>query len=404
MSSLVLSAIYGSGDHKFALGVMNEKLRVSLLIAVLLYSVVGLLAGAIVVPPEDNVWLLFLALMSYPLVGFLVLIKRPGNRIGLLMIVIVVFVATALLLIVVAASESLPLQMRAWAEALSQPFWFLFFGALGSVIILFPSGSISNRLDRIAILTLLALLVVVSLLSLMRPGVLEITGQPNPMGVGGMGAIADWALGDDGFFLYVAAIALALASVAVRWRTSEGVERLQFRWFGAGAVVFFLGVLISTLIVEGFVANRITFAAAFLALPVAIGIAILRYRLYDIDRIISRTAAYALVVGILAAVFVMSVTLSQQLLPVENQFGIVVSTLVVAAVFSPLRRRVQSIVDRRFNRTKYEAQRVLDEFAVRLRNDVDLEPMQMALLSAAQETMQPSHLSLWVRERGRERK
>jgi len=267
VSSLVLSAIYGSGDHKFALGVMNEKLRVSLLIAVLLYSVVGLVAGAIVAPPGDNVLLLSLALMSYPLVGFLVLIKRPGNRIGLLMIVIFVFVATALLLIAVAASESLPLQMRAWAEALSQPFFFLFFGALGSVVILFPSGSISNRLDRIAILTLLALVVVVGLLSLMRPGVLEITGQPNPMGVGGMGAIADWALGgalgDDGFILYVAAIALALASVAVRWRTSEGVERLQFRWFGAGAVVFFLGVLISNLIVEGFVAPPNHFRRSF---------------------------------------------------------------------------------------------------------------------------------------------
>ena len=97
----------------------------------------------------------------------------------------------------------------------------------------------------------------------------------------------------------------------------------------------------------------------------------------------------------------MSVTLLQQLLPVENQFGIVVSTLVVAALFSPLRRRVQSLVDRRFNRSKYEAQRVLDEFAVQLRDDVDLEQTQVALLRAAQETMQPSHLSLWVRERGR---
>ena len=129
------------------------------------------------------------------------------------------------------------------------------------------------------------------------------------------------------------------------------------------------------------------------------GVAIFKYRLYDIDRIISRTAAYAIVVGVFAAVFVATVTLTQRLLPVDSQFGIVASTLVVAALFNPLRRRVRDTVDRRFNRSRYDAQRVLDEFSMGLRDGVDLELMQAALLSAADQTMQPSHLSLWIRER-----
>jgi len=148
----------------------------------------------------------------------------------------------------------------------------------------------------------------------------------------------------------------------------------------------------------------LAFLPILIGLPVAVGVAIFKYRLYDIDRIISRSAAYALIVLVLLAVYVVSVTLIQRLLPVRNQLGIVISTLVVAALFSPLRRRVQNAVDRRFNRSKYDANRVLDEFSRQLRDDVDLEQMQVALLSAAQETMQPSHLSLWVRERGRQRR
>jgi hypothetical protein len=147
----------------------------------------------------------------------------------------------------------------------------------------------------------------------------------------------------------------------------------------------------------------LAFLPIFVGLPVTVGVAIFKYRLYDIDRIISRSAAYALIILVLVAVYVVSVTLIQRLLPIQNQLGIVISTLVVAALFSPLRRRVQNAVDRRFNRSKYDADLVLDEFSRQLRDDVDLEQMQVALLSAAQETMQPSHLSLWVRERGRQR-
>ena len=217
-----------------------------------------------------------------------------------------------------------------------------------------------------------------------------------------------WLLLVPGILLFVLLPimgAISFIGIVVRYRQSTGEIRQQIKWVAwvaSAGILLMLGV---TLIedVVGISLNDwvgvLTFMMITVGLPVAIGVAIFKYRLYDIDRIISRTAAYALVVGILAAVFVMSVTLTQQLLPIESQFGVVASTLVVAALFNPLRRRVQSVVERRFNRSKYDAQRVLDELSIQLREDVDLEPLLAAPLSATQETMQPSYVSLWVRER-----
>jgi uncharacterized membrane protein YdcZ (DUF606 family) len=200
-----------------------------------------------------------------------------------------------------------------------------------------------------------------------------------------------------------------VTAVFLRYLRSTGDTRQQIKWVAfvaaAGLLTNFgmaIGEEVLRLIVSPWV-EFLAFLPIFVGLPVTVGVAIFKYRLYDIDRIISRSAAYALIILVLVAVYVVSVTLIQRLLPIQNQLGIVISTLVVAALFSPLRRRVQNAVDRRFNRSKYDADLVLDEFSRQLRDDVDLEQMQVALLSAAQETMQPSHLSLWVRERGRQR-
>ena len=226
----------------------------------------------------------------------------------------------------------------------------------------------------------------------------------NPSALGDFGENLDRLLD---LLLFFGAI-VSLAGLITRYRHSIGEVRQQIKWVTLAAMAGILTFVLTSAAQEafGFSLNEWVGVTPFIlvniGLPVAIAVAIFKYRLYDIDRIISRTAAYALVVGILLAVFVMSVTLTQRLLPVESQFGVVVSTLAVAALFNPLRRHVQSVVDRRFNRSKYKAQRVLDEFAIQLRDDVDLEHMQSALLSAARETMQPSHLSLWVRETRRE--
>jgi len=141
----------------------------------------------------------------------------------------------------------------------------------------------------------------------------------------------------------------------------------------------------------------------FALLPIAIGIAILRYRLYDIDRIISRTIAYLIVTGILALVFAGAVLLFGAILsPVfgENPVAVAVSTLIVAALFQPLRRRVQSVVDRRFNRARYDAQRTADSFATRLRDQVDLTAVAGDLVATADASLSPASAAVWLREGG----
>lgn len=379
---------------------MREKLRLALLFGVLGYSLIGLLVWVALFDADDDSAALLLGLVGFagfPLVGLIVLIRRPGNRIGRLLMATCAFVATASFLYAVARWTAIPLQIRTWAELIAEQFWYLLFGAVGSLVILFPTGAPSNRLDRLTLVTLHSLLVVVILGTLLRPTVLPVTLQPNPLGLEAARAIGDWLYSDDSFVLFLGTMLFAMIGVILRWRASEGVKRLQFRVFGAGAALFLGGLLVSTFVPDSSSVGDIGFVIALLAIPLSIGAAILRYRLFDIDRIISRTAAYTVLAAVLAAVYVISVTLTQRVIPIESQVGVVISTLIVAALFNPLRRRLQTEVDRRFNRSRYVARRVLEEFSARLRDDVDLELLQAALLSAAQDTLQPSHLTLWVR-------
>jgi hypothetical protein len=229
----------------------------------------------------------------------------------------------------------------------------------------------------------------------------------NPLNISSLGGIGETISPVLTAVLFLSAI-VSLASLIARFRNSTGDVRQQIKWVTLVVVAGVLPFAVLAVAQEALGFNLpewlgiVPFLPLNVGIPVAIAVAILKYRLYDIDRIISRTASYAVVAGLLAAIFAGTVALTQQLLSVEGQFGIVVSTLIVAALFNPLRRRVQAAVDRRFNRSRYDAQRVLDEFSIQLREDVDLEPMLTALLRATQETMQPSYVSLWVRERTRE--
>jgi len=224
-------------------------------------------------------------------------------------------------------------------------------------------------------------------------------GATDPEGVAGW-VVAAWP------FLGI----LGIVSVVARFRGSTGDERQQLRWYAAGVAgaigILWIGFAVDTLAPGSggidFIAS-IGFSAAVVLIIVSVGVAVLKYRLYDLGKIVSRTTAYTVVAIILAVIFFAGVALTQQLLPVEGQFGIVVSTLVVAALFNPLRRRVQSVADRRFNRSRYDAQLVLDDISDRLREDVDRELMQAALLNAALETMRPSYASVWIQDRARER-
>jgi hypothetical protein len=195
-------------------------------------------------------------------------------------------------------------------------------------------------------------------------------------------------------------IGLAFASVVARFRRSGGVERLQIKWFLTAVAL--LATTTIGIQVTGIPRNGPPAYLAFAFLPIAIGIAILRYRLYDIDRLISRTIGWALVTGILAAVFVAVVLALQALLAGFTQgetLAVAASTLAAFALFQPLRRRIQVAVDRRFDRARYDGQQTVDAFAERLRDEVELASIEREALGTVDETVRPVHAGLWLRKR-----
>jgi hypothetical protein len=191
-----------------------------------------------------------------------------------------------------------------------------------------------------------------------------------------------------------------------RFRRARGDARQQYKWFTAGAVVSVLGIMIFTWAESNSAVSGIrsllnvtaTYATA-VAFPLSMGVAILRYRLYDIDRLISRTLAYAIVTGLLAGLYAGLVLLASQVLPVtaSTPATVAVATLIAAALFSPLRRRVQRLVDRRFNRARYDAERTIAAFATRLQDATNLDGARADLLGAVTQALQPAHASVWVK-------
>ena len=367
--------------------------------------------------PLDVVWVL--SFLVFPTVGWLISVKFPHNPLGW------IYLAFAILAGAGSAMEEVAtLQAHAGnfgtAATLIQGGGWLFGLALtlvlGPGVLLFPDGRLPGHRWRFVLWGTAALLILNGVFLLF--GAARACIEPiwevgvfigcdmfvdNPLHLPIVGRLSA-SLGPVVDPLLALIVVLSLVGLLVRYRRSAGDVRQQIKWVlfvaAVGIVplilVFFARQVLGFTGFERFDTIQLMFFT--IGLPAAIGVAIFKYRLYDIDRIISRTAAYAIVVGVLAGTFVASVALTQQLLPVENQLGIVISTLVVAALFNPLRRRVRDTVDRRFNRSRYDAQRVLDEFSIGLRDGVDLELMQAALLSAADQTLQPSHLSLWIRE------
>jgi hypothetical protein len=194
-----------------------------------------------------------------------------------------------------------------------------------------------------------------------------------------------------------------LAYQAARYRSASGDERARLKWLLWGAVVFMLAgtvtVLASALDPNPSTVVQVAEAIALVALnafPLSVGVAILKFRLYEIDRVISRTLAYAIVTGLLVGCYVGVVALGTHLLPFKGSVAVAVSTLAVAALFNPVRRRVQRIVDRRFNRARYDADRTVSAFAARLQDAVNPAVVQADLLSAVQRSLEPAHASLWV--------
>jgi hypothetical protein len=347
--------------------------------------------------------------LSFAAAGLIVALRQPRNPIGWLMLCfglgfLLSLDAGSYDLAVYRFGHHLPL------GAVSLLLYLLWEPALLAspvVVLLFPDGRLPSARWRWVLRAYLAVgLVLLAILVLKSAGAIA----HHQTRVDGSGQLAVFdqtsGYGSVAFILaYVMLVTLWLAGMArqvLAWRRSAGDRREQFKWLASGAVACFACLLASSALsgTRGWwhaVGDVAVIGAV--ALPVSIGVAILKYRLYDIDRIISRTLAYAIVTGLLIGVYAGLVLLATQVLRFHTPVAVAASTLAAAALFNPLRRRVQQAVDRRFNRARYDADQTVAAFAARLKDAVDLDSVQDDLASVVRHVLEPAHVSIWVSKR-----
>jgi hypothetical protein len=265
--------------------------------------------------------------------------------------------------------------------------------------LLLPNGHLRSRRWRLVVVTSVTGIVLTSLAAPLIPGPLEKLGIDNPFGLAGPAGEVAAFLTVVGVLLHWLSLPPAAVCVVLRFRSSRGVERQQMRWVAAGAAAAVGGLLLGLPNGLG-IAPDWTSAIVFPALlcpPLAVAVAVLRYRLYDLDRVVSRTLTYGLVTVLLAAGYAAVVLGLGRLLGQDSSLVVAAATLAAVAAFAPLRRRVQGLVDRRFNRRRYDAARTVEHFAARLRDQVDLDALQRELVAVVDQTMQPTRTSLWLR-------
>jgi hypothetical protein len=379
----------------------------------------GVLALSASLPPSrepilPQIVVVDVVLLAYGTVGALIASRRPENAIGWIFCVVGLALAVAS-----AASGYADYVLYGQSDALPAPelaAWFnvwlyilLLFVAPCLLFLLFPDGRPPSRRWRPVVWLVAAAGAGTFFTLAFSPGELDEYAYPgleNPLGIGGgVGEILTAIEGPGNGILPIAVLA-SISSTIIRFWRARGRERLQLKWVMYAAAVTATSFLVSFMLPEPVPqtlqdAVFLLGVAAFAAIPVAAGIAILRHRLYDIDVIVNRTLVYATLTVMLAAVYVAGVVVLQDIFRAitgqESNLAVVASTLAIAALFGPLRRRVQAFIDRRFYRRKYDAKRVLDEFAARLRDETDLELLGDDVIAVVRETMQPSHVTLWIR-------
>jgi hypothetical protein len=329
-------------------------------------------------------------------VGTLVASRQPGNPIGWLLCGLALWGAVGELgqaYGYVAAERGL--RGGVAGEWLISWSWIVDVTAWVVVVLLFPDGRLPGRRWRPAIWVSLAgagLLFVGQ--GLDADQTMDYSSGRNPLGID-----SPLVAGAEpvGAALLVAGLVAAVAASVLRYRRARGVERQQLKWFAFAGLVFALLLPLAVAFWYRSVLVQVLAGVAFNAMPLAIGAAILRYRLYDIDRIVSRTLAYGLLTVVLGLGYAGVVLGLGRLLPQGSSLAVAAATLAVAAAFQPVRRRIQASVDRRFNRRRYDAARTIQAFSGRLREEVDLDVLTGELVAVAEETMQPTHASLWLR-------
>ena len=353
---------------------------------------------------------LVVAALAFSTVGVLVAFRRRENPIGWLLLGTGVLYATELFAgnysVYTLATDpgSLPgASVAAWLTA-----WVWISG--GSLVLFiflfFPDGKLpSVRWRPVAWLVLVNAVLSVASVAF-APGPLEgfYEGAPvtNPVGIQGSERLLDLGARVTIVLLIPISISLILAFI-VRFRRAHGEERQQIKWVAYGVAVFAFAVIVVSVwpALDGSIVGGVLFLAGFTAIPSAMALAILKYRLYDIDVVINRTLVYGTLSVTLALVYFGSIALLQTALIAltgqKSQLAVVASTLLIAALFNPIRHRLQSFIDRRFYRQKYDAVQTLEAFGASLREETDLTELNDHLLFVVRDTMQPSHVSLWLK-------
>jgi hypothetical protein len=341
---------------------------------------------------QDILWwsILIPALVpAYATVGALVVARRPGNPVGWLCLALGALVAL----------EDVVWQLPSQYVTLALE---ITLGILGTLMIpplplmllllVFPDGRLPSRRWQIAVW-----------LALGAAGLGSLAVVVGPTTYVGRAA------GNVAWPLSLLALLASVISLFFRWRASGGAERQQLKWLAYAGVSIAVALLGG--VASGYVSGEhsdptvlilsVAIAGLTIGVPVAIGVAMLRYHLYDVDLLINRTLVYGALTGILALVYLGSVVALQAffryLTGQDSQLAVVPSTLAIAALFSPLRRRIQSFIDRRFYRRKYDARKTLEAFSAKLRDETDLDALRDDLVGAVRETMQPAHVSMWLR-------
>jgi hypothetical protein len=349
---------------------------------------------------------------SFVTVGLIIAWHRPGNPIGWIILAGIDFQGLAIagsLYVTLSRRPGyhLPLGPLVWLDSA----WFVGIGVVPLVILLFPDGRPPSRRWRPVMWSYLAMIggylvctyaAVIVALAEHRTRI-DANGSPDfinhPVGW--------YAAATDVFTVLLPAFwLLFVVAQVMSWRRSSGKRRQQLKWLlaGAGVLAVSQAVLQPVLaqpdlsVAAQGVLNTIS-TISLAALPAGLAVAILRYRLYDIDRIISRALSYAIVTGLLVGVYAGVVLLATQVLSLKSPVAVAAATLAAAALFSPLRHRVQRIIDRRFNRARYDADQTVAAFAARLQDSVDLDAVQADLASVVQRALEPAHLSLWTDNR-----
>ena len=357
---------------------------------------------------------LVVAALSFSTVGVLVASRRKENPIGWLLLGMGILYATELfagnysVYTLSTNPGSLPsVPVAAWLTSWA---WIAGGSLVLFVFLFFPDGRLpSPRWRPVAWLVLANAALAVAPFAF-APGPLRdfSEGSPvvNPVGIEGSAELLDLCAKISFVLLVPISLALILAFL-VRYRRAQGEERQQIKWV-AYAVTLFAAIIIAVSVwpsLDTSPLGSVMFLIAFLALPSAMALAILKYRLFDIDVVINRTLVYGVLTVSLGFVYFGSVVLLQDLFRAlaggESQLAIVASTLVIAALFSPFRRRIQAFIDRRFYRKKYDAARTLEAFGMTLRDEVDLENLAGELVAVVEQTVQPVHVSLWLRTQDR---